>query len=759
MKVKLGEFFTNQNTTTEHDMTLSSGTWTYSQSLAGNTTRDFYFHVTWNTSLISDEFYKDQNAATMTYDHCTNWTFEQNSGNNPKLATVIAGSYTFSFTYGTTKTVSVTYPKYAVSASREPTAAANVPTVSVSSVSISGSTKLTAQTANTGYEFVKWEVTQGTVKTGSYASGTAITESTTNPLTVYPYGTGGTVKLKAVYKVAEYNITYKPGSAQGISGSQFIEKKQYNVTYYISDKVDGDDNLYFSRPGYTQEGWSTSENATSVPTAYQFGHSYTTNAARTLYPVWSIDAPEVSANNVSQYVAGSTAISLASASSAVASTDAYGLTATMSFALDNTAAQPTGGDATITNGNFYATVPGIYTIKMTGTVTAATNTTTNGSASDTTTFTVTVVPDQPEFTITLDGWSGEGDGSAADPWKILLGTTYYFSAAVDNPVAGLTYSWSKDGTTWNNLSGESDPYANATVSNSETGMINDEITFGSITANQSTSQSLTFTLWLKAERNGQSATADAQSYKYKVQPLIETFKFQPIHKIYDEYDESVSVLAEYNLTNPTGYTTTMYFSKDMNQYIPIQTETGTFISSFDTTLRNYLYPAGVKYFKMQITKGNLTSTSDTLHTTVGARDMDATKPFYFIYNISGSDLVSKRVMAFWADSDSLTGYSYQTAQDVNLGIANKPQGVRFRVNLPEDAEDVIFAVVGKDSDNIDYYGMPTYSSGVYSFSTPYFTAMSEKFTPTDDQTTYTATAISGSGVQSMTGSLSGFVAG
>lgn len=756
MNVKLGEFFTNSGSTTEHNMTNSSGTWTYTQSLNGNVTRGFYFHVYWDGISGSDEYYKDQNEATMTYDHCTNWTFEQNNKGNPKLATVITGNYTFSFTYSS-KSVSVTYPSYVVSTVKNISGAASSnPTPTSQTVAIGSSVTLTAPAAATGYEWVNWTITNGSATTGSYG-GSAFSSSTTRTnLVVYPAGTDSQVTFTANYKVQEYNITYKPGSATGVSGTQFVEKKQYNVPYTILDKMDENDELYFSRPGYTQVGWSTSQNATSVPSAYAFGASYTTNQNLTLYPVWSIDAPTVSISNVTSYVAGSTAISLTN----TVTSDASGITPTKSFVLDPSATQPSGGDANPnyggTPGSFYATVPGIYTVKLTGTVSNAA--TTNGSASASDTCTVTVVPAQPTFTVTLSGWSGEGDGTPEDPYKIIIGSTYGFSAAVDSPIAGMTYSWSMTGAdgTWNSFTGAAAPYANASITTDTA--TNDHISFDTVYANQSTEQ-MTFALYLKVERNGQSATAIAYIKKYFVQPLIERFEFQPLHKIYDELDESVSVLAEYNLADPTGYTTTMYFSKDMNQYIPIQTVTGTFIQSFDTTLRNYLYPAGVKYFKMQITKGNLTSTSTTLHTTVGTKNFDATRPFYFVYNISGSDLVNKRVMAFWDDPSTASGYSYQTAQDVNLGIQGKAQGVRFRVNLPTDAENVIFAVVGKDSDNLDYYGMPTYSSGTYSFSTPYFTAISQSFTPSDLDMTYTATAKSGSGVENMTGSLSGFVPG
>lgn len=71
-----------------------------------------------------------------------------------------------------------------------------------------------------------------------------------------------------------YDVTYSPG-IYGI-GSQMSEVKSYGITLPLKGAI-------FTRIGYSQTGWSTSDGGAKV---YELGASYTTNAAVTLYPYW-----------------------------------------------------------------------------------------------------------------------------------------------------------------------------------------------------------------------------------------------------------------------------------------------------------------------------------------------------------------------------------------------------------------------------------------------------------------------------------------
>ena len=75
------------------------------------------------------------------------------------------------------------------------------------------------------------------------------------------------------------NITYDPGE-EGIStaeGGVVVEQKKKNSSAYIKNAI-------FTRPGYTQVGWNTTESASS--SSYDFGSYYYSDNDITLYPVW-----------------------------------------------------------------------------------------------------------------------------------------------------------------------------------------------------------------------------------------------------------------------------------------------------------------------------------------------------------------------------------------------------------------------------------------------------------------------------------------
>lgn len=127
----------------------------------------------------------------------------------------------------------------------------------------------TVKPTRTGYTFQGWATSSsGGV---AYASGANYTEN-------------ASVTLYAVWKAITYTVKY---NANGGTGAPSSQTKTYGKTLTLSStkptKTSVDDNGTLTT--YTFKGWATSSTSTSV--AYQSGASYTTNAAITLYAVWS----------------------------------------------------------------------------------------------------------------------------------------------------------------------------------------------------------------------------------------------------------------------------------------------------------------------------------------------------------------------------------------------------------------------------------------------------------------------------------------
>ena len=146
--------------------------------------------------------------------------------------------------------------------------------------------------AKSGYTFAGWTVSGGlnsnTAKYGTSSSSqttsiTSTSQQCANGATGDVWflnlssSASGSVTLTANWTPAAattYIVTYKPG-ANG-SGSQTTDTKTQNVTLTLKGAI-------FTRTGYTQTGWSTSDGGSK---SYNLGASYTANAAITLYPYW-----------------------------------------------------------------------------------------------------------------------------------------------------------------------------------------------------------------------------------------------------------------------------------------------------------------------------------------------------------------------------------------------------------------------------------------------------------------------------------------
>lgn len=86
---------------------------------------------------------------------------------------------------------------------------------------------------------------------------------------------GAIVNLYAQWTANTYTVIYKPGSYG--TGSQQTATKTKDVALTLMGAI-------FTRTGYTQTGWSTSDGGTK---AYDLLASYTTNDGITLYPFWT----------------------------------------------------------------------------------------------------------------------------------------------------------------------------------------------------------------------------------------------------------------------------------------------------------------------------------------------------------------------------------------------------------------------------------------------------------------------------------------
>lgn len=86
------------------------------------------------------------------------------------------------------------------------------------------------------------------------------------------------------YAVPTFTISYAKGSTtytggNTISGSKDNQSKTCGTAFTLPSAV-------FTTTGYTQTGWATSDGGSK---AYDLGGSYTTDAAQTFYPVWTIN--------------------------------------------------------------------------------------------------------------------------------------------------------------------------------------------------------------------------------------------------------------------------------------------------------------------------------------------------------------------------------------------------------------------------------------------------------------------------------------
>ena len=178
-----------------------------------------------------------------------------------------------------------------------------------------------------GHTQTGWATTDGAAKAfdlgGSYTANAAIT--------LYPVWTPNT-----------YAVTYHPGTNG--TGSQVADSKTHGIDLTLRGAV-------FARKGHTQTGWATTDGSTQ---AFDFGGSYTANAAITLYPVWTPNTYAVTLPTGTGY----TVVAQEGSSSPVAYGESYSFTVAISDGY-----RKGEGFAVMANGvSLTADGSGVYTI-------------------------------------------------------------------------------------------------------------------------------------------------------------------------------------------------------------------------------------------------------------------------------------------------------------------------------------------------------------------------------------------------------------
>lgn len=136
---------------------------------------------------------------------------------------------------------------------------------------ITGLVTLSYSNLNEAYTFDGW----GT-------SNSKVSSTSTN----YEFNQSANTTVYAFFTKKTYTITYK----QGANGSGSIDAgiKEHGVNYTLSSNK-------FTRTGYTQTGWSTSDGGAKV---YDLGGTYTANTDVTLYPFWTLAEYTITYDNL-----------------------------------------------------------------------------------------------------------------------------------------------------------------------------------------------------------------------------------------------------------------------------------------------------------------------------------------------------------------------------------------------------------------------------------------------------------------------------
>ena len=472
-------------------------------------------------------------------------------------------------------------------------------------------------------------------------------------------------------------------------------------------------------------GSSTTQGSSSI--TFTYSSTATTAQNVTWTANYTINPPtNVSISDNSMSVGGS-AVSLNPQY-----TVASGLTANVTYTIVNENNQTVGSSVASvnSNGSFTATVPGVYTVTISVTSTDGTRT----SSAVTDTATVTVSPAKPTWTLTMNGYD-DGTGTENDPYLVTLGSNFSFTAAISNPPSDNNYVY-----TWYN--GDNQVLG--------TGR---SLTFGAATASEATTANVEVEVYCVVSYTGATptTTSDRLEKWYYIKSLIKSFEIPDMQKIYaTPNDAKMDII--YNITNASQYDTSLYFSHNNLTFYQVDVAQGAFLgtvigqNALNEDIYQYdpsaqMYPVGVKYFYLAMSKQGISAKTDVIHTTVGASDESASRAVYFINSSGlGIDSTTYRVMAFYIDGNG--DLKYQTAQDVYKGITGKPQNIRFRALIPSDATKVSFAVAKRAK-----YDIPADDTDAPDYSADFFYAYTNYVTLDGDNNTLVASAYTNQGTE------------
>lgn len=497
-----------------------------------------------------------------------------------------------------------------------------------------------------------------------------------------------------------------------------------------------------TKTGYTFHHWNTMPAGVTVTSGtvgssstqgtasltIKYSNSATTTQNLNLTANYTINPPtNVSISDNSMKV-GDSAVSL---------NPQYTVTSGMTAGVTYSIVDANGNDASSvasvdSSGNFTASIPGVYTVTIS--VTASDGTRTSSAVTDT--ATVTVSPAVPAWTLTMSGYDASGDlnngsayGSQNNPYLVTLGSNFSFTAAITDPPNDANYVY-----TWYN-------------GNDEVLGTGSSLTFGAATASEATTANVEVEVYCIVSYTGTTPTTTGGSIEkwYYIKSLIKSFEIPDIQKIYMTPNDAKMEI-EYNIPSATGYDTSLYFSSDNLTFHQVDVAHGAFLGAQvgATAVYEYdpsaqMYPLGVKYFYLAMSKTGASAKTDVIHTTVGTSSSTASRPVYFINSNSTTlDFSTYRVMAFYMDGNG--DLQYQTAQDVFKGVSGKTENVRFRVMIPSDATKISFAVAKRNRYDIpdDGTNSPEYSSDFFYAFTDYVTLESGKNTITATASANTA---------------------